>query len=85
MKEIKEHFKTENYECNLYVKEKSIEIGLLGEDSLTKDDILEFYSFDEPKELLEYLRKIRFDIAVNYHLSFFINELTSVLYKHRLC
>jgi len=85
MKEINKHFKSVNYECNLYIREKSVEIGLIGKDCLTNYSIMEFYSFKEPKELLEYLKKIMSDKAVNYHLSFFIKDLTSVLYKNRLC
>lgn len=56
MKEIKENFKNENYECTLTINEKSVDVGLSGMDD-NNEFVMDYHSFDDIIELLDYLER----------------------------
>ena len=56
MTEIKKFFKSEDYELNIHIQNRKVEIGLSGKDRLTQQDVLEFYTYNDTKELLLFLR-----------------------------
>jgi hypothetical protein len=73
---------SDGYECFVTKIDENIKIQIVGFDDVLKSPININLFFKNFNETIKYMREVKFDHTLNYHLSLFVKQITKELYSN---